>query len=168
MQYAREALALAQKSGDRSGEAWALFYLGHAYLLTDELERAQTAFQESVRIRDELVQPSLAMEPLAGLVDVALRKDELESAVEAAEKILVHFEMGGTLDGTDEPLRVYHTCYLFLKRKQDPRRMRVLQNALQLLHAQASKFRDEQARKMYLQSVPWRLALQEAAKEING
>jgi hypothetical protein len=142
-----------------------LFCLGPAYLLSDELEQARAAFQQAVRIRVELDQPALAMEPLAALVDVALRKDDLRAAAEQAEKILTHFEQGGTLEGTDEPLRVYYTCYLFLKRNQDPRAVQVLHTGIELLRAQASKFKDEQARKTYVESVPWRLALQRAAGE---
>ncbi len=164
LQYAREALEIARRAGELSGEAWALLYMGHAYVLMNELEQARQAYRESVEVRGELCQPALATEPLAGLVDVGLRMGDLEAAGQAAEKIFAYLDNGGTLAGTDEPLRVYHTCYLFLKQQQDPRRTQVLQTAIQLLEAQVSKFKDEQARKMYVENVPWRLALQQAAQ----
>ncbi len=167
LQYAQEAFEIARKIGERSGEAWAMLYMGHAYLLVNELEQAHRAYQKSVEIRNELGQPSLSMEPLAGLVDVALRMKDPEAASQVAEKIFAHFESGGTLEGTDEPLRVYYTCYLFLKNQQDPRSTQVLQVATQLLEMQVSKFKDEQVRKMYVENVPWRLALYKAGKASN-
>jgi tetratricopeptide (TPR) repeat protein len=167
LQYAQAACELARKVGERSGEAWALFYMGHAYLLANELERARQAYQRSVEIRDELHQPSLSMEPLAGLVEVALRMEDPEAAARAAETIFAHLESGGTLHGADEPLRVYYTCYLFLKKQQDPRSAQILQTAVQLLEEQVSKFADDQARKMYVENVRWRLALHQAATALS-
>ncbi|HLO32730.1 MAG TPA: tetratricopeptide repeat protein, partial [Anaerolineales bacterium] len=167
LQYAEEATRLSQTTGERSGEAWAMLYTGHAYLLMNEYERASRAYQKSIELRDELGQPSLSMEPLAGLVDLALRVDDLETAAREAKKIFAHLDHGGTLDGTDEPLRVYYTCYLFLKKCQDPRSTQILRTAIQLLEEQVSRFQDEQARKMYVENVPWRLALQKAAQAFD-
>ena len=45
LQYAQEAADMARKAGDRSGEAWAIHYLGHAHLLLGELSSAQRAYQ---------------------------------------------------------------------------------------------------------------------------
>jgi predicted ATPase/class 3 adenylate cyclase len=168
LRYAEEAADLARKAGDRSGEAWALHYMGHAYLLLNHLQEAQNAYQRSVEIRTELGQPSLSMEPLAGLVEVALHMDDMGAAASAGEKVLAHLANGGTLDGTDSPLRVYYTCYLFLKKQRDARSTELLQTAIQLLDTQVSKFKDEQTRKMYLENVPWRLALHQAAQALNA
>jgi predicted ATPase len=167
LRYAKEAAEIAKKVGERSGEAWALFYMGHAYALLNEFQNARQAYQRSVDIRNELDQPALSMEPLAGLVDIALRIDDLDTASREAEKIFAYLDRGGTLDGTDEPLRIFYTCYLFLKRQQDPRLIQVLQTANQLLETRSSRIQDEQARKMYIENVPWRHALKQAAKEIN-
>lgn len=167
LQYGQKSAEMAREIGERSGEAWALFYVGHAYLLMNELDEARRSFQLSVDIRNELGQTSLAMEPLAGLIDVALRQKEPEDASLHAEEILAHLGSGGTLEGADEPLRVYYTCYEFLKMQHDPRSGKILQAAVQLLNAQVSRFKDAQSRKMYVERVPWRLALQKAAQEID-
>jgi hypothetical protein len=90
--------------------------------------------------------------------------DDLDAAGREAEKILSYLEAGGTLDGTDEPLHVYYICYMFLTRQQDARAQQVLQSAIQLLEARLSKFNDEQSRRMYVENVPWRLALYQAAQ----
>jgi predicted ATPase/class 3 adenylate cyclase len=164
LQYAQQALELAEKLSERAGEAWALLYMGHAYLLQNELHLAQTTYRKSVHIRDELGQPSLSMEPIAGLVEICLRENNLEAAAHEVEKILKFLESGSALDGTDEPLRVYYACYLFLEKKGDPRTKQILQSAKNLLEAQVSKFSDQAARKRYVENIPWRRAIQVAAK----
>ncbi len=164
LRYAQEAYELARKAGERSGEAWAMLYTGHSCLQMNELDQARQAYQKSIEIREELGQPSLSMEPLAGLVAAARRLGDVPAAFRAVERIVAHFDGGGTLEGTDEPLRVYYTCYLFLREQVDPRSQRVLQMATQLLEAQMSKLADEQARKLYVENVPWRLALQREAQ----
>ena len=68
------------------------------------------------------------------------------------------------MDGTDEPLRVYYACYLLLEKKQDPRSKEVLQTAMNLLEAQVSKFKDETARKRYIENIPWRREIRDAAQ----
>jgi predicted ATPase len=163
LQNAQLALELARRTFEPSGEAWALLYLGHGYLLKDEFDQAQAAYRASAKIRDDLDQPSLSMEPIAGSVHTYMRVDDLESAAPEAEKIIKFLESGATLDGTDEPLRVYYTCYRFLDKTKDPRAGQILQKAKELLEAQVSKFSDETERKRYIENIPWRRAIRDAA-----
>lgn len=163
-QNAQQAAELAQKVSERLGEAWAMLYLGHAYLLQNEFEPALNAFQASLNIRDELDQPSFSMEPLAGLVAVHLARDDIASAAPFAEKILKFLlEDGSALEGVDEPLRVYHTCYLYLEKKKDRRSIPILRSAAELLEAQASKFGNESDRRRYVENIPWRRAIRDLA-----
>jgi len=159
--HAQRAAELAQKTSDASWEGWALLYIGHAYSLQNELALAQAAYRKSIVIRNKLDQPSLAMEPIAGLVETYLRWDNLESAGREAEKVLQYLGSGSTLDGTDEPLRVYYACYLYLKKKKDSRSGQVLRAAKNLLEAQASKFNDHAARQRYIENIPWRRAIRD-------
>ena len=133
-----------------------MLYMGHAWLLQKEYELAQSAYQKSVEIRNALDQASLSMEPIAGLVDVSVAINDLEVAALYAEKIIRYIQTGSTLEGTDEPLRVYQTCYRFLEKIKDPRSRQVLQQAKQLLEAQVSKFKSETERKRYIENIPWR------------
>ncbi|HEX5807196.1 MAG TPA: tetratricopeptide repeat protein, partial [Anaerolineales bacterium] len=159
IEYAEAAAALAQKTSERSAEAWAMLYLGHAHLLENGLDRAEAAFRSSLRIREDLHQPSLSMEPLAGLVETYLRADDLASAAGEAERILGFLDGGGTLEGTDEPLRVYYLCHRFLQRTGDSRAKRILENAGGLLEARVSRMEDENTRQRYIESTPWRQAI---------
>ncbi len=161
---AEEALELAQRTSDISGEAWAHLYIGHAYQLRGEFDLARKAYHKSLTLREELNQPSLSMEPMAGLVETYLAIQDIESASQEAEKIL-SFLMGGTaLDGTDEPLRVYHACYILLEKKQDPRSKQVLRQAGNILDAQISNFVDDESRNRYIENIPWRRAIRDAVQ----
>jgi len=162
VKYARQANELSHKIGERSGEAWSLLYLGYAYLLDKSYEMAKDIFQESVTIREELGQKGLALEPSAGLIQVALDTDNLSTASSETEKILLHLETGGTFDGTEEPLRIYLACYQALQKLRDPRSTTILHDAVKLLETQVSRLQDAQARQMFIQNVPCRRAIQEA------
>jgi tetratricopeptide (TPR) repeat protein len=162
MQFAAQAHEMSLRISERSGEAWSHLYLGHAYALAQEFEKAQRAYEDSIRIRRELEQPGLAMEPVAGLIQVALDTNDLAVALGHSEDILAYLAGGGTFEGAEEPLRIYLACYNALEKAKDPRSRDVLQNAMHLLDAQVSKFRDDAARRMYVQNVPWRLSIQKA------
>jgi len=162
IKYAQQANALSQKIGERSGEAWSLLYLGHAYLLDQRYKLARDTFQESITIREELGQRGLTFEPSAGLILVALETNDLSTASNEAEKILLHLENGGNFEGAEEPLRIYLACFQALKKIEDPRSATVLQDAVRLLETQVSKLHDAQAREMYIQNVPCRRDIQEA------
>lgn len=163
LRNAKQAADLAQKASERSGEAWAMLYIGHAHLLKNEFDIAKQAYQASIDIRNELDQPSLSMEPLAGLVAVFMQMDDLVSAALHAEKILKFLADGSTLEGTEDPLRVLYTCYLYLERIKDLRATHVLNEAWDMLNTQASKFTDEDDRKRYIENIPWRRAIRDAA-----
>jgi predicted ATPase len=129
---------------------------------------AETAYRKSIEIRSELGQLSFSMEPVGGLVETYLRAGDMESTAREAEKILEFLERGATLDGTDEPLRVYYACYLYLEKKGDLRSKAVLQTANKLMEAQVSMFSNDIARKRYIENIPWRRALWEAAQTYRG
>jgi predicted ATPase len=164
LRFAQQADDLSKKIHDRSAEAWSQLYKGYALLLMEECAGACKAFQESITVRTELGQVHLAMEPRAGLVEAALCTNDLPAASLEAEKILSYLADGGSLDGTEEPLRVYHNCYQYLKQQKDPRAQQVLQAAAQLLRTQVSTFVDEAARRAFIENFPWRRALHEAAQ----
>ncbi len=163
--YAQRALELSRKSGDPSGEAWSLLYMGYAYLLLSDLQQAEQSFKRSVAIRDDLGQPGMKMEALAGLIQTCLLTGDHTAAMSETEKIISYLQSGNTLDGAEAPLRVYYACYLTLEKTQDPRSKTLLQSAVQLLETQVSKLRDEGSRYMFIENVPWRRAIQQAWQE---
>ena len=159
LQYAQQAAEKSRQISEEAGEAWAMLYVGHACLLQDKFQEAESAYRQSLEIRIKLDQPSLSMEPIGGLAEVHIRTNDLASASHEIEKILGFLESGSTLDGTDQPLRVYYACYLFLERTRDPRSRQILQTAMKLLEMEVSRFSDENARKRYIENIPWRQAI---------
>jgi len=164
LQNADNAAVLAKEISDLSGEAWAKLYMGHAYLLQNDMEQARAAYQSSLDIRNELNQLSLSMEPIAGLVDACMHADDVEAASRKAGKLLEFIESGASLDGTDEPLRVYYTCFRYLEKVKDPRSGRILQKAKKLLEEQVSKFNNDAERKRCVENFPWRRAIRDTAQ----
>jgi hypothetical protein len=108
------------------------------------------------------MQPLLKTEPQAGLIQAFLAANKLDLALAESETIIPYLQNGNALQGTEEPLRVYYACYLILDKMQDPRSQVVMHSAIQLLETQLSKLRDENLRKMFVENVPWRLAIRQA------
>ena len=154
--FAIQALDLSRRIGDSSGEAWALTFLGHAYLGVNELDSAKDSYRQAFDIREKLEQTSLGTEPLAGLAHTAYLANDIETAKKHAQTILDHLNSGGTLEGTEEPTRIYLSLYQILKAVNDTRSDEVLDSAYNLLMNQVSLLSDSGSRYMYIHNVPWR------------
>jgi predicted ATPase len=161
LRYAHQANELACKIGERSCEAWSLLYMGYAFLLARDYEKSRSAFHQAIHV-SEIAQPNLIPEAIAGLIQVALEIGDLLTASRETEKILAHIESGYAFEGTEEPLRIYLACYQTLERQKDERSNMVLREAARLLESQLSKLKSEEARRLYVENVPWRRAIQEA------
>jgi len=167
LDWAEKGLAIASELGDSTGSAWAYFYLGHACLLNEQFDASLRSFSKCVEIRLEISVPVLVAEARAGLLGVHLKMGNLLGAQAEMEWLLGYANTNPTFKGAEEPLRMFHALYRALLESRDPRVTIVLQNAVRLLDAQVSKLRSEDARRMYVDNVPWRRALYQAAKE-NG
>jgi tetratricopeptide (TPR) repeat protein len=165
--YSHQMLRIAQEIGNRTHQGYALCFLGHAMTgLGEELAgrsgsdsqearelfaAATDAYALSVTVRRELNEQFLVMESLAGLAEVSLCSEDLPLAQRQVEEILAFLETG-SVDGTEEPLRIYLTCYRVLAAAGDPRAESTLTTAHQLLQERAAKI-PEQMRSSYLEKV---------------
>jgi tetratricopeptide (TPR) repeat protein len=153
--YAEQALSIAREIVDRPGEAWALTYLGHGLQSLKRYSDAQSAYQGALELQNAMNQPALATEPGAGLARVALELGDLSAAQDHVDTILVHLDGGSSLDGTDEPLRVYLSCYLVLKAVKNERAASILETAHKILLERANKIKNESLRHTFLENVPY-------------
>jgi predicted ATPase/DNA-binding SARP family transcriptional activator len=158
--YAQQALCIAQEIGDRYVQGYALTRLGHALAGLGRLAKATGVYRQAQALRRELGQLNMAMESLAGLARVSLAQGDLSQAQAYVEEILAHLEAGAPstgsghgLNGTDEPFRVYLTCYRVLRANQDPRAQEILSAAHRLLQGRAAKISDEEWRRSFLENV---------------
>jgi len=164
IKWAEESLSLSLELDDRPGGAWAYFYLGYAHLLNEQLDAALQSFSKCIEIRSEISVPVLAAEARAGLLDVYLKMDDPTLAKMEMEQILGYMDVDQAFQGAEEPLRILWTTYRALEEMKDPRAAIVLQNAIQLLNTQVAKLSSEDSRRMYVENVPWRRAIHQAAK----
>jgi hypothetical protein len=110
-------------------------------------------FRQALDIRQNLRQPHLAAEPLAGLAQLSLAENNLPEALVNVAQILLIRE-NGALQGPDRLLWVYLTCYQVLQRCQDERAENILQGAESLLQARAAIIADDELRRAFLGVVP--------------
>jgi tetratricopeptide (TPR) repeat protein len=154
-QYCQRALRIAQNMGSRSGQGYALTFLGHALMGLGEVVEAADAYRQALALRQEIGQHHLAIESLAGLAGVALAQGDLIQARIHVQEVLSYLDGHPTLHGADEPFRIYVTCYRVLCAQDDPRAEEVLDAGYHLLQERASKIDDEALRRSYLENVPY-------------
>ncbi|MGD8397660.1 MAG: tetratricopeptide repeat protein, partial [Anaerolineae bacterium] len=118
--WGRRALRVAETLGDRPVCSDAQTNLGHALAGLERLADAADAYERALQLRRELGEDNRAIESLAGLANVSLAQGDAPSARRQVEEILAHLEQG-SLDGADEPLQVYLTCYRVLRDVDDGR-----------------------------------------------
>jgi len=152
LECSRLALTTRQEIGDLPGQAYALTVLGHALAGLGQLAEAANAYQDALEIRRTLGQYNLAMESLAGLARVSLAQRELAQAQAQVEQILAHLQTGD-LRGTEEPFRVYLTCYRVLCATGDPRAQETLDTAHHLLQEWAARISDAAMSHSFLENV---------------
>lgn len=154
LDHARKGEELAERSGDRSAEAWSLTYCGHSLLALQELPEARQTYEKALELRQVLQQPTLALEPAAGLARISLADGEVSKAMEQLQSFLNHLDDGATLEGADDPLRIYLTAYLVLRANHDPRANSILEEGYRLLQERAARIKDEARRTHYLEEIP--------------
>jgi class 3 adenylate cyclase/tetratricopeptide (TPR) repeat protein len=166
--YARQGLDLGRAIQDRGGEAWALTVQGHALAAMNHLSEASASYQAALEIRTELDQTALASEPHAGLARIALAQKDSPAALAYISPVLVFLEDGGSLDGAEEPLRVYLTCYQALQASDDPRAAQILAVAYQQLRSRADRIADPAARRRFLENIPYHRQILDAWERNEG
>ena len=60
-------------------------------------------------------------EPMAGLARIALARGDIAGAMATIAEVVAHFDGGGSVDGTEDPLWIYLTCYEVLAAAGSPR-----------------------------------------------
>jgi Tfp pilus assembly protein PilF len=161
LDYSRQALRIAQELGARRLQARAHTQLGHNQWRAGRLDEAATAYWQALTIQRGLGAHNLAMEPLAGLAKVALDCTDFDQARAYIDEILAYLALI-TLDGAEEPLRVYLTCYQVLYALHDPRAETLLAKAHRVLHEQADRIDDPALRRSFLEDVSIHRALESA------
>lgn len=152
-QYSQQALTIAQRIANRMQQGYIWTNLGHALAGLGRWDEAITAYQQAFELRRALGEHHLAMEAAAGLARVYLQRNEITNAQTQVEEIL-HYLESGSLDGVEEPLKVYATCYHILHNAHDPRAQSILEKAHQKLQERAAKISRPDLRSSFLEGIP--------------
>jgi len=150
--YSQEALKIAQEIGSRRWQGFALTNLGHALTGQGYFAEAADAYRQAQDIRNEWGEEHLAIESLAGLARVFMAQEDLGQAHSTIVEILSFLETD-SLDGTDDPFRIYLTCYYVLHAYRDTRAGEILNTAYHQLQERAAKISDQEIRRSFLENV---------------
>ncbi len=152
LEYATQARRLAEEANYRSALGFALTGQGNCLTGLGRYEEAEAALQACVQMRSEMGEFNTCMETRAGLARLYLAQGKLALALQQVEEILAYLQ-NNSLNGTDEPFRIYWTCCEVLKKAGDVRRGPLLNQARQLLLQQADRMQDPALRRSFLENV---------------
>jgi tetratricopeptide (TPR) repeat protein len=150
-----KAARLCHEIGDRGVEGAALTGLGGVLQQLGDGRNAVRVMEEAAALRRELGNPALLVECLAAMAVIYQAAGSIDRSLVAVEEALRLLAAGHSLDGAEEPLRVYLNCYRVLQAQEDERAAAVLKTAVQRLQAQAAKIPDPAARAAFLKNVSW-------------
>jgi hypothetical protein len=92
-------------------------------------------------------------EPIAGLARIALARGDADAATTTIAEVIAHFDAGGSVDGTEDPVWIYLTCHEVLAATGSPRAAEFLDRAHALLSERAAPLGDGE-RASFLANVP--------------
>ena len=128
--------------------------MGNIYFEINDLDAAAEDFKGALELRQSLEQPNLASEPLAGQARIALEEGDLQGAIEYINPIIEYLDRGGTLDGTEEPIRVYLTCFQVLHQAGNPRAGLILGAGYDQLQTRGAGIKNKALRNNYYENIP--------------
>ncbi|MCA9971193.1 MAG: tetratricopeptide repeat protein, partial [Anaerolineales bacterium] len=153
-EYGRIALANTRRLGNPLFQSSAHTWLGHALLAQQDAAGARQQYDAAIRLRRQIGQHHLVVEPLAGLARVALAAQDVVAAYQLGSTIHEQLDETPLLHGTEEPLRIYLTAYhSFLACSQPHVAAHVLRQAHALLQERAARLSPAR-RHAYLHAVP--------------
>jgi len=165
--YARQGIMAAQAEGDRYIEGFAHTFCGHAQSALGAFAAAQGEYEQALTCYSALELDYLMPEPQAGLARLWLTQGNLAEARACIEPIL-RLINERPLEGIEEPIRVYHTCYQVLVAVGEAQAVPLLREAHAQLQARAERIQDEQWRAAFLTQVAAHRALVvDYAKVVN-
>jgi predicted ATPase/class 3 adenylate cyclase len=161
--WSDQAGDLAQQLSDPDLRATLLGTRGHAHAALGQLDEAAACYRESVSIYHEIGRPTMPPEPIAGLARLALSRGAVVEAMHLIADVIAHFDAGGTVEGTEDPLWIYLTCHEVLSASASPRSGELLARGHELLMQRAAPL-EAAERATFLANVPSHAAIVAAWK----
>lgn len=153
VELSAQGLDIAGRLKDRDLQASLLCTRGHAHAALQQQDDADRCYRESLAIYREIGRPTMPPEPIAGLARLSLAAGGLADATRFVDEILSHFDGGGTVDGTEDPLWIYLTCHRVLDTAKALRAGELLEAGHELLMQRAQPLGPDE-RATFLGNVP--------------
>lgn len=152
IEYSERALTISKEIGNLHLQSYAWTMIGHANSDLAQWKQAEQAYNTALDHADQMSLTYMTIEPLAGLVRIAVARQDPTGVAEHLQEILAYLSKSGTT-GLEEPLHVYLTCYEGLQMIGSPQANQILQNAVDLLQQRASKISEPVVRQGFLNQV---------------
>ncbi len=148
-----QLMALAEALNDSAMVNYAWLCRGHSLLGLKEWGAALSAYEQALAgWEGEL--PIFEMEPRTGVAHTYFLQGKIPLARQAFEPVLAFWDMGHSLDGLYEPLKVYLVGYEVLSASGEGERGRdILKTGYAILQERATKISDETMRHSFLTHV---------------
>lgn len=159
--WAARAAARLAAAGDRWAEAAARRVAGQAALALERVDEAARCLRAAREQFEALQQPNLVLEVVAAEAELALRQGRPAEAKAHAEAVLRSLLGGVSLEGADEPLRVWHSVARALHAAGDARAEQAAALGRAELMRRAAALQDAQRRERFVSGVPLHHALAE-------
>ena len=160
--FARRSLAQAREQGAGDLEAVALLQQGLAEAGSGDLVAAQQTLAASGQCYEANGSGHLRVEVDSALAQVALKSGDSDAARSLAGTVVDSVNAGGSLDGTEDPLRIRWDCYHVLQSLGDDRADRWLIDSYDALCKSAEHLSDPGKREEFLRALPHRRRLADA------
>jgi predicted ATPase/DNA-binding SARP family transcriptional activator len=159
LDHSLHGLRLAEVIGEQTMAGFAWMGVGRAQEALGDLGQAAEAYRQALLIRQASSWLSAAAETQAALARVLWQQQQAKEALALAEEVvscLNREDVGPehSLDGTQEPGRVYLTCYQILLAVGDRRPQDILEQAVRFLHHRASRVVESRLRQAFLSLPP--------------
>ncbi|MBN1178896.1 MAG: tetratricopeptide repeat protein [Anaerolineae bacterium] len=152
--YAGRALRICQDIEHEGCERDALFFLGNVLVGLKRMQEAEAAYRKAIALWQRGNPDLKPVEPLSGLIRVALAEGRIAEALVIADEVLIELASRPGLEGTYQPLDVYLAVYDALRESRDRRAEGLLGRAYALLKERSTWIADERLHRLFLEQVP--------------
>ncbi len=158
----RKAVSIAVQSGSADLEAVALLQLGLAQAGCGDLAAARATLDAAGDRYETNGSAHLRVETDSALALVALKAGDREEAAARVQRVMRYFDSNGTLDGTEDPVRIRWSCFEVLRALDDPRTEAWLADSWELINKRSQQIEAGEKRAAYTKSTVHHAALTRA------
>ena len=155
--YYEQSIVVSEKIGDLLGVSICFNELGDLALLQANPNGAVNYYMKALDIHKKVNLPYYLVEDYAGLAQAALVLEDKAKALSYAERVVVYLQENPSLDGAENPMRVFRFVWQVLAALADARAEDVLTVAARAIQERADNIPDPAQRQMYLDQPHHRL-----------